>query len=72
MTDTGAYVNTQLKTAVPWGDLLNSAHLQTVLHAIVQRLDRQDTIIASVASPGSAKVAAAPMTVRQNSSCKCT
>jgi hypothetical protein len=47
MSDPGSYVNTKLQTTVPWGDLLTTSNLQTILHAIVQRLDRQESLIGS-------------------------
>ena len=50
MGDAGAFVNEKLNTNVPWSDLVASGNLQKVLHAIVQRLDRQDAAIAGKAA----------------------
>jgi hypothetical protein len=52
MADSGTYVNSKLQTAVPWGDLLSSSHLQTILHAIVQRIDRQEALFSSQLAGG--------------------
>jgi hypothetical protein len=51
MSDPGSFVNQRLQTSVPWGDLVSQGNLQTVIHAIVQRLDRQDSAIAAAATP---------------------
>ena len=54
MADLAKYIKSKLNVDVPWNQLVGSDHLQTVLHAIVQRLDRQDQVLASHAtsSPG--------------------
>ena len=47
----GSFVNGKLKTSVPWNDLVSQSNLQTLIHAIVQRLDRQDAALASAVKP---------------------
>ena len=50
MSTPGTFVNEQLKTSVPWNDLVSQSNLQTLIHAIVQRLDRNDKAIAQAVS----------------------
>eukprot|EP00730_Choanoeca_flexa_P016536 TRINITY_DN7839_c0_g1_i3.p1 TRINITY_DN7839_c0_g1~~TRINITY_DN7839_c0_g1_i3.p1 ORF type:complete len:675 (+),score=205.44 TRINITY_DN7839_c0_g1_i3:172-2196(+) len=49
--DPAQYVKQKLDIDVPWAQLVGSSNLQTVLHAIVQRLDRHDQALATSISP---------------------
>lgn len=50
MSEVGRFINDSLHTTVPWDSLVSHSNLQTVLHAIVQRLDRNDKAIAQAVS----------------------
>lgn len=53
-TDPAQYIKSKLNVDIPWTKLVGSDNLQTVLHAIVQRLDRHDQALAGTVTPSAA------------------
>jgi hypothetical protein len=60
MATDGAFVNATLATSVPWSDLVQQGNLQSILLAIVRRLDRFDKTLAGAAGASAVPLAVLP------------